>query len=201
MAMLIALIHVGASLGWSGGPGGDAVGMGAGSFPMPSSTGSLAGWSLRFGAMQPCGQRDGTSARRVPGPTQKPRQLSSDTSWQQEATTATPVLGSWGWGPVTTLPRPRPLPRLGEAERGPARPCGTLGVDAQGPAVGSACPYPPTCPRLFPPHPCLLSPALSLHRGVHSSHCSLRCIFMLSVLVRVRLGCRRRGGQRGCLCM
>ena len=103
--------------------------------------------------------------------------------------------------PVTTLPRPRPLPRLGEAERGPARPCGTLGVDAQGPVVGSACPYPPTCPRLFPPHPCLLSPALSLHRGVHSSHCSLRCIFMLSVLVRVRLGCRRRGGQRGCLCM
>ena len=53
VATLIALICVGASLGWSGGPRGDAVGMGAGSFPMPSSTSGLAGRSLRFGAMQP----------------------------------------------------------------------------------------------------------------------------------------------------
>lgn len=118
---------------------------------LPPPAASLAGaFALgQCSPMQPRGQRDGTSARRVPGPTQKPRQLGSDASWQQEATTATPVLGSWGWGPVTTLPRPRPLPRLGEAERGPARPFGTLRVDVQGPAVGSACPYPPTCPRLF----------------------------------------------------
>ena len=59
----------------------------------------------------------------------------------------------------------------------------------------------PRAPGFSSPHTGLLSPALSLHHGVHSSHCSLRCILMLLVLVRVRSGCRRRGGQRRCLCM
>lgn len=52
MATLIALILVGASLGWSGWWGGMLWGWELG-HPMPSSTSGLTGQSLRFGGMQP----------------------------------------------------------------------------------------------------------------------------------------------------
>lgn len=90
-------------------------------------------------------------------------------------------------GPVPS-PQAQATSQAGEAEHGPAGHFTTLGVDAQDPAVGGACPYPHVSPAFPLLIPGLLSPALSLHRGIHSSHCSWRCIF-LSVLVRVRSGC------------
>lgn len=179
--------------------------MGAGSFLVPSSTSGLAGQSLRFGAMQPNAApwtERWDISRCVPGPVQKPWQLSSDTSWQQEATTATPVLGSMGlWG-LTALPRPRPLPRLGKAEHGPARPFATLGVDAQGPTVGSAFPHPPMCPQLFPssprpavPLPCPCIVGYTVHIGVCDAFSCSR-----SLLGCVRDAGGEAGRERVCVC-
>lgn len=152
--------------------------------------------------VQTHGQRHGSSARCVPGPVQKPWQLISVTSWQQEAATGTRVLGSMGLGGQSPpSPGPGHFPgwgKLSMGQQGHLPPLGWMPRTQQWAVPVHTL---PCVPSFSPPRPGLLSPALSLHRGIHSSHCSLRCIFTLSVLVRVRSGCGRRGGQRGCLCM
>lgn len=109
--------------------------------------------------MQPHGRGDGTSARCVPGPVQKPWQLSSDISWQQEATTATAVLGSMGlWDQSPPSPGPGHFPGWGKlrvGQRGHLPPSGWM-PRAQRLAVPVH--TLPCVPSFYPPHPGLQSP-------------------------------------------
>lgn len=162
MATLIILIHVGASLGWSSGGGGGRCG--DGSWVIPDAFVHWASLARDFAlgqcsSMQPHGRRAGTSARCVTGPVQKPWQLSSDTSWQQEATTAMPVLGSMGlWGQSPPSPGPGHFPgwgKLSMGQRGHLPPSGWR-PRAQRSAV--PCHTLPCVPSFSPPHPDLPSP-------------------------------------------
>lgn len=81
------------------------------------------------------------------------------------------------------LPRPRPLPRLGEAEHGPARPFTTLGWmprTSSGQCLSIPSHVSPAFPLLIQACCPLRCPCIV----IHSLHCSWRCIFTLSVLVR-----------------